>query len=127
MEDPATTAEAANGSGEKTEVVYDEKFYDLDDGWICDDDVILHEDGVDHFVNEADSNSMTGTATMMMDEDQRVQRREAKEMERMAKRFRVITPAEFEQNLKVIEESAGTERNTRNPTDSWGPSQLTNG
>ena len=69
----------------------------MDDGWICDDDVMLHEDGVDNFVNESDSHSMAGTHTnMIMDEDQRIQRREQKEMERMAKRFRVITPTEFE-------------------------------
>ncbi len=36
-------------SGEKkaTEMQYDDKFYDLDDGWICDDDQGLNDDGVD--------------------------------------------------------------------------------
>ena len=74
MDDGQTTADgAAAGSGEKTEVVYDEKFYDLDDGWICDDDVMLHEDGVDNFVNESDSHSMAGTHTnMIMDEEQKM-------------------------------------------------------
>ena len=57
-----------------------------------------------------------------------MQRREQKEMERMAKRFRVITPAEFEQNLKAADESAGADRNTRMVSDSWqGTSQIQGG
>ena len=31
----------------------------------------------------------------------------------MAKRFRVITPSEFEQNLKTADEAASNVRNTR--------------
>jgi len=49
-----------------------------------------------------------------------MQRLERKEMERIAKRFRVITPAEFERNLSKADEAAGPDRNTRMATDSWG-------
>ena len=39
---------------------YDDKFYDLDDGWICDDDNGgLNDDGVADFVLDSESQSMT--------------------------------------------------------------------
>ena len=37
---------------------------------------------------------------LAVDEEQRMRRLEKKELEKIAKRFKVITPAEFERNLK---------------------------
>ena len=45
---------------------YDDKYYDLDDGWICDDDIGLNDDGVDHFINESESQSMAGAPSTVM-------------------------------------------------------------
>ena len=102
----------ANGSGEKKEVQYDDKFYDLDDGWICDDDNLgLNDDGVADFVIESESQSVTNTMGQLsgavVDEEQRMRRLEKKEMERIANRFKVITPAEFERNLGQAKENGG--------------------
>jgi len=37
-------------------IIYDDKFYDLDDGWICDDEEVgLVDDGVADFVPESES------------------------------------------------------------------------
>ena len=56
-EDPQTTADGGAGnSGEKSEAMqFDDKFYDLDDGWIGDDDVGLNDDNVVDFINESES------------------------------------------------------------------------
>ena len=61
-EDNQTTADggANGGSGDKgdkdkKEMQYDDKFYDLDDGWICEEDQGLQDDGVDQFINESES------------------------------------------------------------------------
>ena len=84
---------------------YDDKFYDLDDGWILDDDNHgLNDDNVADFVIESESQSNTtkepGT---IIDEESRIRRLEKKEMERISRRFKVITPAEFEKNLAARE------------------------
>lgn len=36
---------------------YDDKFYDLDDGWICDEDIGV-EDGIEGLLPESESHSM---------------------------------------------------------------------
>jgi len=60
-DDAQTTADggAAGNSAEKPEAMFDDKFYDLDDGWICDDDVGLNDEGVDNFINDSEVNSTT--------------------------------------------------------------------
>ena len=45
---------------------YDDKFYDLDDGWICDDDIGLNDDGVNDFINESESQSMVGANSSLV-------------------------------------------------------------
>ena len=45
--------------------------------------------------------------TIAIDEEQRLRRLEKKELEKIARRFKVITPAEFERNLKKAQESGG--------------------
>ena len=37
----------------------------------------------------------------VLDEEQRMRRLEKKELDKIARRFRVITPAEFERNLQL--------------------------
>jgi len=52
-----TTADAGT-SGEKSvpvSIQYDDKFYDLDDGWICDEEVGANDDGVADFIPESES------------------------------------------------------------------------
>ena len=58
-------------SGDKKEVQYDEKFYDLDDGWIDDDEVGLNEELVTDFINESESQSVA-TGSAVQDEEARV-------------------------------------------------------
>ena len=59
----AATVTAAAAAGDKpSEMQFDDKFYDLDDGWICDDDVAANDDGVDNFMNDQDSHSLTAVA-----------------------------------------------------------------
>ena len=37
-------------------IQYDDKFYDLDDDWICDDENNgLNDDGIEEFINESQS------------------------------------------------------------------------
>ena len=108
---------------------YDDKFYDLDDGWICDDDIGLNDDGVADFINESESQSMAGGASTVMrgpngealnEEEQRMRRLERKELERISRRFRVITPAEFEKNMAAAGDLKGSEAAGIRPTsDSW--------
>ena len=43
----------------------------------------------------------------VIDEEQRMRRLEKKELDKIAKRFRVITPAEFERNLQLQREISG--------------------
>ena len=43
----------------------------------------------------------------VLDEEQRMRRLEKKELDKIAKRFRVITPAEFERNLQLQREISG--------------------
>ena len=57
----AATVTAAAGD-KPSEMQFDDKFYDLDDGWICDDDVAANDDGVDNFMNDQDSHSLTAVA-----------------------------------------------------------------
>ena len=47
-------AAAPTPAPKKDAMQYDDKFYDLDDAWICDDEIGREEDGVD-FVNESES------------------------------------------------------------------------
>ena len=42
-----------------------------------------------------------------MDEEQRIRKLEKKEIDRIAQRFKVITPAEFEKNLALVGEKRG--------------------
>ena len=44
----------------------------------------------------------------VVDEESRMRRLEKKEMERIANRFKVITPAEFERNLAKVKDNAGS-------------------
>ena len=62
--------------------------------------------------------TVAASAVSINNEEQRLQRLERKEMERIAKRFRVITPQEFEKNLNNANEANGTEKTSRAP-DSW--------
>ena len=41
---------------------YDDKFYDLDDGFICDEEIGLNDDGALEFVNESESQSVVGSS-----------------------------------------------------------------
>ena len=50
--------------------------------------------------------SVTQQPGAVMDEEQRIRKLEKKEMERIAQRFKVITPAEFEKNLALVRENA---------------------
>ena len=105
---------------------YDDKFYDLDDGWICDDDMGNNDDGVTDFINESESQSALGTSMIRgpngeVDEDQRIRRLERKEAERIARRFKVITPAEFEKNMEAAGELRANDMSCRPATDSWFP------
>ena len=54
---PVTTggigAQAPNPGDKKDQ--YDDKFYDLDDGWICDDDLGQNDDEVGEFIHETES------------------------------------------------------------------------
>ena len=43
----------------------------------------------------------------VLDEEQRMRRLEKKELDKIARRFRVITPAEFERNLQLQREISG--------------------
>jgi len=58
----AATVTAAAAGDKPSEMQFDDKFYDLDDGWICDDDVAANDDGVDNFMNDQDSHSLTAVA-----------------------------------------------------------------
>lgn len=85
----------------------------------------MNDDGVDNFINESESASFAGSAVLkgpngesLNDEEQRMRKLEKKEMERIANRFKVITPQEFEKNLSLIEQAAGFDKN-RPAADSW--------
>lgn len=118
----AQTAADVGNSGEKNEKKekadqFDDKFYDLDDGFICDEEIDQNDDGVLEFVNESESQSAIGSTVQkgpngetLNDEEQRLRRTEKKELEKMAKRFKVITPAEFERNLQLAMEVSGGEK-----------------
>ena len=106
----------------------------MDDGWICDEDFGNNDDGVDEFINESESQTQINASAMRdsingstgqaaIDEDQRIRRLEKKEIERIARRFKVITPAEFEHNLSMANESQIDKKSNR-PDDSWMPNQL---
>ena len=41
---------------------YDDKFYDLDDNWICDEDIGMNDEGVTDFINESESQSNIGSS-----------------------------------------------------------------
>ena len=41
---------------------YDDKFYDLDDGWICDDDLGNNDDEVGEFIHESESQSLVNAS-----------------------------------------------------------------
>ena len=43
----------------------------------------------------------------VLDEEQRMRRLEKKELDKIARRFRVIAPAEFERNLQLQREISG--------------------
>ena len=43
---------------------YDDKFYDLDDGWICDDDLGNNDDEVGEFIHESESQSLVNASAM---------------------------------------------------------------
>ena len=95
-------------------IVYDDKFYDLDDGWICDEEVGLNDDGVADFIPESESQSIMASSTVrglngeiINDENAKQLKLEKKEIERIAKRFKVITPAEFEHNMNMCSEASG--------------------
>ena len=83
---PGEKQPEATNSSEKKDVQYDDKFYDLDDGWICDDDEGLNDEGVADVFIESESQSMTITQVpgVVMDEEQRMRRLEKKEMERIS-------------------------------------------
>lgn len=93
----------------------------MDDGWICDDD-ICNEDGIEGFLPESESQSLAPSSALPkgpngeIDEEQRQKRLERKELDRIARRFRVITPAEFEKNLSMV--SQGDALGVRQ-ADSW--------
>ena len=55
----------------------------------------------------------------VVDEEQRQRKLEKKEVERIAKRFKVITPAEFERNLAISDEKA-TKENRHESGDASG-------
>lgn len=55
----------------------------------------------------------------MVNEEQRIQRLERKEMERIAKRFRVITPQEFERSMHAMNEVKAN-KTGRIDVESWG-------
>ena len=59
------------------------------------------------------------TGDLIQDEEQRLRRLEKKEIERIARRFKVITPAEFERNMSMSGQATGIERNGRQASDSW--------
>ena len=50
---PGGGAQAPNPGDKKDQ--YDDKFYDLDDGWICDDDLGQNDDEVGEFIHETES------------------------------------------------------------------------
>ena len=90
-------------------IVYDDKFYDLDDGWICDEEVGLNDDGVADFIPESESQSIMASSAVrgLNGENAKQLKLEKKEIERIAKRFKVITPAEFEHNMNMCSEASG--------------------
>ena len=111
----------------------DDKFYDLDDDWIDDNDVESHDDlgdeihmgdGTSAFFTENvvnDSSSTLKNITMNVEgEEQETKlysRKMRKEQERIARKFKVITPAEFE---AAINGSANVMQNGRPAeSDSW--------
>ena len=92
----------------------------MDDGWICDDDQGLNDDGVDQFINESESQSNIGSSVtgpgVVRTEEEWMRRHEKKELDKIARRFKVITPAEFERNLSMVGDVAGADRAVG---DSW--------
>ena len=60
---------AATPSEKPSEMLFDDKFYDLDDGWICDEDVGANDDGVDNFMNDQDSHSLTVAASAVSNQN----------------------------------------------------------
>lgn len=134
MTESAATAGGAGGDNKKDQ--YDDKFYDLDDGWICDDDVSDNDDEVGEFITENDPHSLLNSSIVRdsvngsggklagtIDDEQRVRRLEKKERERIERRFRVVTPAEFESNLSMNNEASGQidKKQVARPEDSWMP------
>ena len=60
---------------------YDDKFYDLDDNWICDEDIGMNDEGVTDFINESESQSNIGSSIVrgpdgQPDEEMRFRRHE---------------------------------------------------
>ena len=62
---------------------------------------------------------------LAVDEEQRMRRLEKKELEKIARRFKVITPAEFERNLSKAQETGGAQAG-RPSVDSWGETKPMN-
>lgn len=63
-----TAEKAEPNSGDKKDSIatnaiqYDDKFYDLDDDWICDDENNgLNDDGIADFINESESQVMSNS------------------------------------------------------------------
>lgn len=129
----ATTADAGSGEKEKPKDFQDDKFYDLDDAWIDDGDVDCHDDlgdeihmgdGTSAFFTEnivEDSGPSIKNVTMTAEgEDQESRlytRKMKKEQERIARKFKVITPAEFDAAVKGSANTAQNGRPAEN--DSW--------
>ena len=72
------------------------------------------------------------SVTNTVDEELKQRRLEKKERDRIERRFRVITPAEFENNLNKNTESQQQlvdkkQNQARAGEDSWLPNQLANG
>ena len=77
----------------------------------------VNDDGVADFMPESESQSMSAARDSkgqpVLDDEQRQQRHERKELEKMSMRFKVITPAEFERTLSL------QENGERPISDSW--------
>lgn len=112
----ADNAQAPTGGVEsKTggEKAYDDKFYDLDDDWIDDDNVeIADELGTDlmfaegsNFMSESASNApesaLTSKNLNQEEKEQRIAMRlQRKEQDKIARRFKVLSAEDFENFFK---------------------------
>jgi len=98
---------------------YDDKFYDLDDDWIDDDDAEIVEELGTEFMLAEGSNFMSESASVAPDsalqsknlnqeeiEYRKAKKLEKKEHDRIARRFKVLTADDFDRYFNESEQQS---------------------